>query len=430
MFEIILAAALVFLNGFFVAAEFGMVKLRTTRVDVLKDKTGIRGRILAKIHDNLDAYLSACQLGITLASLGLGWVGEPAFADMIAGTLAALGLEPPRLIRLFSFILSFSFISWLHIIVGELMPKSIAIRRAEQVSLHTALPLYSFYWLMYPAIWFLNSCSNYLLKPLKMEVGSKDVGYSTEELKLLLNSRHMHEELTPDEIAIIHHALELTDLKVSEVMRSIDEAEVLDINQAIDNLIQKMLSKKYSRYPVVNANTKEILGFIHIKDIMVLLYEKRAITDLKPLIRPIMNVSKDAWAIDLLQEFQTGSSHFALVFSGQGDAIGFVTLDNILHVLLGRMRDEFHKTKMDYQLKPDGSILASGNCPLYVIENFLSIDIPQEENIETLNGLIIHRLGALPKTGDIFTWDDFDIRILDASPAKIRKVLLIPKNTH
>lgn len=426
MFNIILAAILVLLNGFFVAAEFGMVKLRTTRVDVLKDKAGVQGKILAKIHQNLDAYLSACQLGITLASLGLGWAGEPAFAEIIASSLVVIGLEPPRLIHLFSFILAFSLISWLHIIVGELMPKSIAIRRAEEVSLHTAIPLYLFYWFMYPAIWFLNSCSNYLLRPLKMDSASNEGGYSTEELKLLLSSKHMHEELSPDEIAIIHHALELSDLKVSEVMRSIDEAEVLDINQPVDSLFEKMLSKKYSRYPVVNGSNKEVLGFIHIKDIMALWYEKRSIHDLRPLIRPIMNVSKEAWAIDLLQEFQMGSSHFALVFSGQGDAIGFVTLDNILQVLLGRIRDEFHKTKTDYQRKPDGSILATGNCPLYAIENLLAIQIPEEENIETLNGLLMHRLGGLPKTGEYFIWDDFEVRILDASPSKIRKVILFP----
>src|SRR3990167_8631448 len=159
-----LAFLLVLLNAFFVAAEFGMVKLRHTRVAAIAEVYGLRGRILSHVHKNLDTYLSACQLGITLASLGLGWIGEPAFARLLKPVLDFLGMISPKLTSVVAFFVAFSFLSFLHIVIGELMPKSLAIRQSEKVSVWTAVPLYTFYWVMYPAIWLLNRCSNLLLK--------------------------------------------------------------------------------------------------------------------------------------------------------------------------------------------------------------------------------------------------------------------------
>src|SRR3990167_4946645 len=159
---------LVLLNAFFVAAEFGMVKLRHTRMAVIQEEYPWRGSILAKVHNELDAYLSACQLGITLASLGLGWIGEPAFSALLEPAFSFLGFNL-KFVEIISFLIAFSLLSFLHIVIGELMPKSLAIRQSEQISLWTAIPLYAFYWLMYPVIWVLNSCSNLLLKWLKLD---------------------------------------------------------------------------------------------------------------------------------------------------------------------------------------------------------------------------------------------------------------------
>ena len=161
---VVLAILLVVLNGFFVAAEFGIVTLRKTRVRAIAKTTGLRGRILMKVHDKLDAYLSACQLGITLASLGLGWVGEPAFASLLEPVFGFVGVTSPQIIHGVSFVVAFSVISFLHIVVGELAPKSLAIRIPEVVALWTALPLYGFYWAMYPAIWVLNASANGVLR--------------------------------------------------------------------------------------------------------------------------------------------------------------------------------------------------------------------------------------------------------------------------
>jgi CBS domain containing-hemolysin-like protein len=184
-----LALVLVLLNGFFVAAEFGLVKLRQTRVKAISRIYGLRGRILIKVHSQLDTYLSACQLGITLASLGLGWVGEPAFAALLHPFLDLVGIDTPRLVEGISIFVAFFTISFLHIVVGELAPKSLAIRQSEKVGVWTALPLYGFYWLMYPAIWVLNASANRILRLAGLDgTPGHDAHYSAEELKLILRS--------------------------------------------------------------------------------------------------------------------------------------------------------------------------------------------------------------------------------------------------
>lgn len=255
--QVLLAFLLVLLNAFFVAAEFGMVKLRATRVEAIKDMYGLRGRILVHIHKHLDAYLSACQLGITIASLGLGWIGEPAFADLLRPFLIFIGVSSPQLITVIAFFVAFSFISFLHIVVGELMPKSLAVRQSERVSVWTALPLYGFYWLMYPAIWMLNTCSNFLLRVFKLdEVHQSEYFHSTDEIKLLLGASHLHGELTEEEFEIIEHTLDLADLKVTEVMRSNEEMVMLNISKPIQEIIEIIMKHRYSRYPVYDPDKK------------------------------------------------------------------------------------------------------------------------------------------------------------------------------
>jgi CBS domain containing-hemolysin-like protein len=186
---VILALFLVALNGFFVAAEFGIVTLRKTRIRAIAKTQGLRGRILGIVHGQLDAYLSACQLGITLASLGLGWVGEPAFASLLGPLLRLVGIDSPELVHGISLVVAFSVISFLHIVVGELAPKSLAIRNPEVVGLWSALPLYAFYWAMYPAIYLLNSSANMVLRLAGLDgKGGHDAHYSNEELKLILRT--------------------------------------------------------------------------------------------------------------------------------------------------------------------------------------------------------------------------------------------------
>lgn len=428
---ILLAFLLVFMNAFFVAAEFGMVKLRHTRIQAIKAKYGLRGYILGQIHQHLDAYLSACQLGITLASLGLGWVGEPAFANFMRPVLDVFGVLSPDAIAVIAFIIVFSIISFLHIVVGELMPKSLAIRQSEMVSIWTAVPLYGFYWLMYPGIWILNTCSNFLLKLTGLDhVSEGETIYSTAEIKLILSASHLHGELTDEETEIIEHTLEFTDLDVTEVMRNSEDMILLNLQDSIETTLKIIIDKRYSRYPVYDHAKNDIIGVIHVKDLFAALYQQKHITSLQPYIRPVLKVSYQLPAIDLLRKFREGLPHFALIYKGSENLLGFITLDNLLHVLIGRIKDEFHKTQDYWVRNADGTFTVKGECSIYSLESALGMEISlsdDEKELVTVAGLLIARAGTLPKAGDSISFKEFDAIIEELQDSKIRKVKVVLK---
>ncbi len=425
---VILALGLVLLNAFFVASEFSMVKLRHTRLEEIAEVHGLRGKILFYIHKHLDAYLSACQLGITLASLGLGWIGEPAFSRLLAPIFYEIGITSSHLIEFISFFIAFSLLSFLHIVVGELMPKSLAIRQSESVSLWTAIPLYGFYWLMYPAIWLLNTCSNYLLKITKLDKTHEGENfYSTDEIKLILSSSHLHGELTKEETEIIEHTLDFADLKVTDLMRPIEEMVTLKLDMPVPDLFNIILEKRYTRYPVVDETQKTILGILHVKDLLKELYQKKNIFSIKELIRPLVKISHHSSALDLLRKFQEGMPHFAIIYRGSEKPVGFITLDNLLHILVGRIKDEFHRTKDEWLHTKDGGFIMSGQSPVYAVERALDIDILTEDDVTTLYGLILQKLGTLPNVGDKIEFTHFVAIIDSMKGTKILKVKVYPK---
>lgn len=429
LLSVLMALSLVLLNAFFVAAEFGMVRLRQTRVAVMEETYGLRGKILARVHKHLDAYLSACQLGITLASLGLGWIGEPLFSALLIPIFNFVGIISPKMVEFISFFIAFSLLSFLHIVVGELMPKSLAIRQSEKVSVWTALPLYGFYWLMFPAISLLNTCSNFLLKLFKLhKVHKGENFYSSEEIKLILNASHLHGELKKAERDILEHTLEFADLQVTDVMRPIDEMVTLDINQPVDQLLKTVMETRYSRYPIIDGANQNIIGIVHVKDLFSALYEQNQISSLREVIRPILKVTTHLPALDLLHKFRAGMPHFAVIYQYADSPIGFITLDNLLHILVGRIKDEFHKTRDDWTVLSDGGYLMKGNSPLYSVERALDIDIYTEDNVTTLFGFITNKLGGLPKKGDKIEFDEFTAIIVKMYGSKISEVKIYPKN--
>ncbi len=343
--SIICAIFLVLLNGFFVAAEFAMVRLRTTKIEILQATKGLSGVILAKIHKDIDSYLSACQLGITLASLGLGWVGEPAFAHFSKPILELVGIVSETLIEIISYVIAFSIISFLHIVVGELMPKTMAIRQAEKISLLTAIPLYGFYWILFPVIYCLNGCAFILLKLFRLDSVNKDENaYSVEELKIILTSSHLHGGIEQDEARILTKALEFTKLLISDVMQPIEALVALDSEHSIKNNLALIADRHYSRYPVYQESIENILGIIHAKDCFAASVHGSGIASFDGLLRPALKINTSEEALDLLPRFQDGMTHLALVYQDE-QLVGFVTLDNLLQALIGKIKDEFHRTK-------------------------------------------------------------------------------------
>ena len=414
LFLIIVALLLVMLNGFFVAAEFGLVKLRQTRIREIAKTRGWRGRILGTVHSKLDAYLSACQLGITLASLGLGWVGEPAFARILEPVFSRLGVTAPELIHGISFACAFTIISFLHIVVGELAPKSIAIRNPEQIGLWSAAPLYGFYWLMYPAIWLLNSSANLVLRLFALgNVHGHDAHYSADELKLILRGNEPDDRFTRDEWNILAKTLDFSELEVSDLMRPIQEIVALHRSMSLQANLKIVYDKRFSRYPYFDTDGIDVLGVIHLKDLFFAQQEGKAIEDLQQYLRPIQYISADTPALELFRHFRMGAAHFAVIGQKGQKPQGFITLDNLLSAMVGEIRDEFRQNINDWTRLDDGTLIVKGSLPIFSLERILGIDIENEElDLEdevSIGGLIMSKLQDIPIEGQKIEFNQFDI---------------------
>lgn len=455
---LIAALFLVALNGFFVAAEFGLVKLRGTRVQAIARTNGMPGRLLAKVHGKLDAYLSACQLGITLASLGLGWLGEPAFASLLHPLFVLAGVQSEKLIDAISLFFAFTCISFLHIVVGELAPKSWAIRRAEQVGLWVALPLYGFYWAMYPFIWVLNSSANFVLRMfgLSAEHGS-DAHYSTDELKLILRGRRLSgassagaassaaleapagSAYNADEWNTIAHSLDFSRMTVSDLMRPNHEMVSLRNDLPMRDNMQIVARHRFSRYPLfADASSERVLGMIHLKDLLLArdgagrgLMQGLTRQDVKQdalakHVRPVQYVAGNLSALELFRRFRKGAPHFALVGKKGHKPIGFLTLDNLLGALVGQIHDEFRQGDADWSVMDDGTLMGKGSLPVVSLERALGIDI-DEGQAESVGGLVIHALGDLPSEGQRVEFGQFDIVIKKMNGPRIVLVRVYPR---
>jgi CBS domain containing-hemolysin-like protein len=437
------ALLLVALNGFFVAAEFGLVKLRPTRVKAIARTNGLPGRLLAKVHGQLDAYLSACQLGITLASLGLGWIGEPAFATLLHPIFALVGVESEQLIETISLFFAFTVISFLHIVVGELAPKSWAIRRAEQVGLWLATPLYGFYWLMYPFIWVLNTSANFVLRLFGMSgEHGHDAHYSTDELKLILRGRRHGgaSSYNEDEWNTIAHSLDFSRMTVSDLMRPAHELVGLRNDLPMRDNLAVISRHRFSRYPLfADASGERVIGMIHLKDLLLagdggsrgfnfsLSKDAEGKNDkLSRHVRPVQYVAPNLSALELFRRFRKGAPHLAIVGRKGAKPIGFITLDNLLGALVGQIHDEFRQGDADWSRMDDGTLMGKGSLPVVSLERALGIDI-DEGRAESVGGLVINALGDLPTEGQRVSFDRFDIVVKKMKGPRIVLVRVYPR---
>jgi CBS domain containing-hemolysin-like protein len=431
---VVLALLLVALNGFFVAAEFGIVTLRKTRVRAIAKTGGLRGRILFKVHSQLDAYLSACQLGITLASLGLGWVGEPAFANLLEPVFSLVGVTSPQIIHGVSFVVAFSVISFLHIVVGELAPKSLAIRVPEAVGLWSAVPLYGFYWAMYPFIWVLNESANLVLRVAGLSgVGSHETHYSNDELKIILrtNTGTPGERFTHDERHILAQSLEFSQHTVSDLMRPINEVSALYASRTLEQNLDTMRRNRFSRYPYFDEDGEEVLGVIHLKDLFFAEQSGKDVDDLTEYLRPVDLISARTPAIELFRRFRGGAPHFALIGEKGKRPVGFITLDNLLGAIVGEIRDEFRLNENDWLPQGDGTFIGKASLPIVSLERVLGIDINNEEmgldEVESVGGLLMAKLGDIPKQGQRIEFPKFDVVVKKTNGPRILLVKVIPQ---
>ncbi len=328
---------LVFLNGFFVAAEFAYVKARVSRIDAWAAEGNLRARFAQKILQNLNAYLSACQLGITLASLALGWMGEPAVAALLKPLL--ISILPEFAIHTISFIIAFSIITTFHITLGEQVPKTYAIRHAETLTLLSAIPMVIFYRIMYPFIWCLNGLSNWILRRVGVEPESDhEPVHTDEEIRVIMQESHKSGFLDQSEMAMMDNIFEFSETNAREIMIPRTEMICLYANQPYAEQRELVLSELHTRFPVCDPDKDNIIGFVHIKDMMK---AGEGLTDIRTITRPLMTVPESIPISMLLKQMQKKHTAMVLLIDEYGGTSGIVTVEDILEEIVGEIQDEF-----------------------------------------------------------------------------------------
>lgn len=423
--KLLLVLVLVLLNGFFVAAEFAIVKIRDTQLVAMATGGHKRARMARVLVSNLDASLSATQLGITLASLGLGWVGEPVFASLLAPAMEWFNVESEKMRHTISFIVGFSVITFLHIVAGELAPKSLAIQKPLPTTLWVAYPLRWFYLVSYPFNWALNGTSLWLLRCVGLEAVSEgEMVHSEDELRLLFSATQKHSGATSLGRDIVLNALDLRHRVAREVMRPRQEIVVLDTRKALRECIELVERTRFSRFPLCeDGDIDRTVGVVHLKDLYAMRLKAKTGGDLRPVARKLVYVPESARLEKLLQVLLDRKLHMAVVVDEYGGTVGLVTLENILEELVGQIQDEFDQEKPLVVRLSDDSWEVLGGLPLHDLEGIAGVTI-EEGEASTVSGWVTQRLGGFPKVGDLVQLGRFELRVEEMDDTRVERLRL------
>lgn len=422
LLDIFLTLFLVFLNGFFVAAEFAIVKVRISRIELLVNE-GRKPAIMAKhIISRLDAYLSATQLGITLASLGLGWIGESVVSKIILNLFQFLGMSiNPELAHNIALPVAFAIITVLHIVFGELAPKSLAIQRSESTTLAIAYPLNIFYYIFKPIIWLLNGFANFLLKTIGISPVSEQEVHSPEELRYLVEQGNESGNMKKLNYDIIKNAFDFSETTARQVMIPRTQLTSLDVEETDKDKIEKLISEGYSRVPVYKGSVDNVIGILYIKDLLIALREKEH-PDINSLLKPIHVVPESKKISDLLGDFQKQHIHMSLVINEYGGTEGIVSLEDIIEELVGEIQDEYDREiPLVEEIDPTKyRIVASAS--INDLNEYLPFNLPEHKEYESLGGLIIFHLGRIPNVNEKIIIENNEFTILKMNKNKIISV--------
>lgn len=396
--ELVLVLALVFLNGFFVASEFALVKIRSSQLDTLEGNDK-RLPFAHKAVEHLDAYLSATQLGITLASLGLGWVGEPFLAQLLQPAFAKVGITSETIVRTASFAFAFSIITFLHIVLGEQAPKTLAIRRPLPTTLWLSAPLHFFYIVFKPAIWFLNASSLFVLRLLGVGGNSShELAHSEEELRVILSESGDAKEVTPLGREMLINALDFRRRVVRDIMTPRNEVVSLDLEQPFEENLRRATESRHTRFPLCREHLDQHLGLVHIKDLLAQLRTTPK-PDLLKIKRDLLLVPEMMPLEKLLTLFLNKRAHLGAVVDEFGGTVGIVTLDNVLSEIVGDIRDEFDSEQVEFQRLNEKEFTVKGALGLYELNDLTELKLESAE-VSTVGGYITNLLGHIPRTGE------------------------------
>jgi CBS domain containing-hemolysin-like protein len=421
-FQIFVTFLLVFLNGFFVAAEFAIVKVRASQIEI-KAKSGSNVANLAKhITNHLDGYLAATQLGITLASLGLGWVGEAVMTKVVVNFLAIFNIE---LVGTFQtnigHILAFAIITVLHIVFGELAPKSIAIQRPVGTTMALTLPLRFFYMVFRPFIWVLNGFANLMLRVLGFGATMKEVHHSSEELQYLLDQGKESGALNLTEHELIKNVFDFNERVVKNVMVPRTKITAVEVDSPKELLLNTIISEGYSRVPVYDGSIDKIVGIVHAKDLLPQLVDKQEI-ELKNIIRKPYFIPETKKINDLLTEFQLKRIQIAIVLDEFGGTSGMVTLEDIVEELVGEIQDEYDEEHPIVEQVSQTEYIVSASANIHDVNEYLPSDLPQSNDYDTVSGLVSELFDKIPDVGECKEFHGYTFTILKKTQQNIESV--------
>lgn len=454
IFKLLLIIFLVFLNGFFVAAEFAIVKVRSTTIRTLAEQGGRRAQMTQTILNHLDAYLSATQLGITIASILLGAVGEKFMTERVVepliGDITWISGTAQRAI---SFFLGTGIVIFLHVVLGELAPKSLAIQRPNGTSLWVAYPLRGFFLLLYPFIILLNGAANFLLRLVGIQpAGGHEIAHSEEELRMIVSESQRTGNITRDKLDLLENVFEFSDVTVRQIMVPRTEVAVFDLRKSLGENLAVAERTAHSRYPLVDGDLDHVLGIIHMKDLFWQLKEMELspmeasdaedrrnpmiaggdITKKPPstgaqflstIARQVLYVPETAKINTLLQEFQVKRIHMALVIDEYGSTLGLVTFENIIEEIVGEVQDEFDQEAPRIQKLSLDEYLVEGITSLYEVNDALGVELDSEE-ADTIGGFVLSELGRFPKPGDKLVIDNLELTVRELRRQRIHRVLI------
>ncbi len=424
---------LVFLNGFFVASEFALVAIRKTRIDELAQKGNRAAKLVQDAINHLDTYISSTQLGITLASLALGWIGEPALAHFIEQSFTAL---PPPLATIsahtISIVIAFSLITFLHIVLGELAPKTIALQKAETTSLFIIAPLVLFTKIFKPFIWLLNGAGSIMLKLFGFTNSSEHENvHSLEEIKMILSQSGQSGAIEKKEVEMVKNVFNLGDIPIKHIMVPRTDVTALNITTQLTDVVKRIQKTVHSRFPVYEHSIDNIIGFVHVKDLYkAVLKTKQPLTLAQAnIVRKIFSVPETKRADEVLLDMQKKHVHVAVVNDEYGGTAGIVTLEDIIENLVGDIRDEFDEPITDVQKQPDGSYLVDGLVSIDRVQSKFNL-LLKGQGYTTIGGLVFGLLGREPKVGDKIQLGSiiFEIQEIERKRIKTIKIRKVSRN--
>ena len=420
--KILVVFLLVFGNAFFVAAEFSIVKMRSSRLDVLIAEGNRRASYAKKLADRLDVALSVTQLGITIVSLGLGWLGEPVVASLLHPAFSWFGV-PESAVETVSFAIAFFLITSLHIVGGELIPKNVAIRKVESVALTVALPLLVFQRIMYPFVWLLNHVANWAEERMGFSVVTKeeDVAHTEEEIRVLMEESHRQGFIDKTELEFVDNVFDFADLSVREIMIPRTDMVCLDLEDSLEESIETAMEERLTRYPICDGGKDNVIGFLHIKDFLQTLYKKEA-PDLRKLARHALVVPEAMAVSRLLQTMQQERSQLAIVVDEYGGTAGMVTIEDVIEEIVGDIQDEFDTDRPLVEKK--GACLYSVDAKMLLeeLEDILEVAIDEEE-IDSVGGWLSAHVDNPPRIGQKAAFGDAQFFVEETEGVRITRVL-------